>query len=238
LFKTRWLLFFTAIILLVLLVPACGGGDEETTSTPTSTSIATATPTNTSTSNATPTPTTTPTATPSSTQPVKIGAINSWSGPAAISGVSLCDPVIKLIEKQVKDQGGILGGREVNMVRFDNRGSVAEAVAGANKLMTDDKVSVLTIGGISGAEMEAVAQFAEKNKILFIGLGAIDNAEGKSFQLSGTVGYKELVGSAVNLAKKVIKPATVAFLVTINKTLEGLVLKQSMSNTYHWVPLT
>ena len=57
-----------------------------------------------------------------------------------MSGLSYADPVIKLVEWQVKQQGGILGGRDVKIVRYDNRASVAEAVAGAQKLMIDDKV--------------------------------------------------------------------------------------------------
>jgi hypothetical protein len=47
----------------------------------------------------------------------------------------LADPIIKLVEHQVKDMGGILGGRNIKIVKYDNRGSVAEAGAGAVQLI-------------------------------------------------------------------------------------------------------
>jgi ABC-type branched-subunit amino acid transport system substrate-binding protein len=206
-FKTRWLLVFIVLISLALLVPACGDNNEEPTSIPTNAPIVTAT--------ATPTPTTaeTPTPTSSSTGPVKIGGIASWSGPAAASS-AIADPMIKLVEQQVKDMGGILGGRDVKVIRYDNRASVAEATAGAQKLMYDDKVSAICWGGVSGAEGAAISTFAEQNHILHVDYGAIDNAAQKKYSLSGTVGYTELVGPVVDLANKVLKPKTAAYLAT------------------------
>ena len=131
----------------------------------------------------------------------------------AISGLALADPVIKLVEQQVKDQGGILGGREVKFVRYDNRGSVAEAAAGAQKLMTDDKVSALTLGGISGAESHAISDFAEQNKILYVTYGDLSNTVGqKKYTLGATVGFPQFVSTIVNLGLKVIKPKTVGSL--------------------------
>jgi len=204
-FKTRWLLVFTALVLLVLLLPACGGGDEEESiATPTATSVVTTTPT----------PTATPTTTPEETGPVKIGAICSWSGPAAISGAVIGDPIIKVVEKQVRDQGGILGGREVNVVRYDNRASVAEAQAGSKKLMYEDKVSALVWGGVSGAEDAAISEFAEANHILHCAYGAIDRAEQKKYSITGTMSYTDLCGPILDLANKILKPKTAAYLST------------------------
>jgi len=94
--------FLLVLSLLVLLVPACGGGSEKV-STPTPT--VTYTPIPTATLVVTRIPTPAPTST--TTGQVKIGAITSWSGPAAISGLALADPIIKMVEKQVKDMGGL-----------------------------------------------------------------------------------------------------------------------------------
>ena len=131
----------------------------------------------------------------------------------AISGLALADPIIKLVEKQVKDQGGILGGREVKVVRYDNRGSVAEAAAGAAKLLIDEKVSTLVFGGVSSTEAAAVVDFAEKNQILFVAYGTVEKLAEKKYTLSATWdGRVQFVGAYVDVALKVIKPKTVGFL--------------------------
>ncbi len=70
-----------ALLLIVPLLVACGGGGEEATP------AFTTTPTFTVTSTATPTPTCTATPTLTPSGPIKIGAITSWSGTAAISGM-------------------------------------------------------------------------------------------------------------------------------------------------------
>ena len=204
--------------LLVLLVPACGGGGGENTPTvnPTITAIPTSTPTATVEPTAVPTATQTATVEPTTTpttsgSPVKIGAINSWSGPAALSGVSMADPIIKLVEKQVKDQGGILGGREVDVVRYDNRASVAEAQAGVTKLYTDDKVSAITMGGVSGAEFTAVAQACEKIQILFVSIAHVDGLSSYKFTVNATVQSDVDRAIIIRFVNNVLKPKTVAF---------------------------
>ena len=205
-FKIRWLLVFIALMLLVLLVPACGGGGKEETP------ITTATPTSTATPTATPNVTGTPTPTTSGS-PVKIGAITSWSGAAAISGVALTDPIIKEVEWQVKQAGGILGGREVQIVRYDNRASVAEAAAGAQKLMYDDKVSALTLGGVGGAESDAISDFAEKNHILYVLYGILDIPNPK-YTLSASFGYDGLLDPLCDYLIKKLHPKTAAYMST------------------------
>jgi len=129
-----------------------------------------------------------------------------------MAGTAFADPIINLVEQQVKDQGGILGGRDVKVVKYDNRASVAEAGAGAQKLMYDEKVSAIVWGGVSGAEVHVVSNFAEENGILFIQFGGIESAEQKKFTLSGDISTKELTDALVNLTNKVLKPKTVAFL--------------------------
>src|SRR4030042_2434787 len=101
--RRNYWLFLVILSLCVLLVPACG--EEELT--PVSTPVSAVTPGTTPAAALTQTPT--PTAIPSG--PVKIGAIAPWSGPMAMTGL-LADPVIKLGGDQVKQMGGILGGRE------------------------------------------------------------------------------------------------------------------------------
>jgi len=49
--------------------------------------------------------------------PVKIGVIYALSGSTSMSGLALAYPIIKLVEQQVKDQGGISATREEKPVK-------------------------------------------------------------------------------------------------------------------------
>ncbi len=191
-----WVLIVASLVFL--LVPACGGngGDETPTVNPTQTTKATATPTATA---------------PTSSSPVKIGAINSWSGPAALSGISIADPIIKLIEKQVKDEGGILNGREVKIVKYDNRASVAEAQAGVIKLYTDDKVSAISLGGVSGAEYSAVAMACEDIKILYSAMAQVEDLAKYKFTVNATVQAEVNRAVTIRFINEVLKPKKAAF---------------------------
>jgi ABC-type branched-subunit amino acid transport system substrate-binding protein len=208
-FRKFWLVSIV-LGLLLLIVPACGGGGDDNSPTvnPTATPVVTATPTATSTAT-TPASTPTPVATTSGS-PVKIGAIAAWSGPVAITG-GLADSIIKLVEKQVKDAGGMLGGRELKVVRYDDAGAVAQGAAGVKKLVYDDKVSVVTLGGVSGAEFDAVASAAEENKVLYVAYGNVDELAKYKFTINGTVQRDAYIDQLVNFALKIVQPKTVAF---------------------------
>jgi len=201
---TSYRLLLIVLSLMVLLVPACGGGGKEEVSTPT--------PISTATSVATPTPMQTPTATPTPTPPgpVKIGAIMPWSGAMAMSGL-LADQIIALVEEQVKNMGGILGGREVKFVRGDDRGAVAESAAQAEKLILDDKVTILTLGGVSAAHFTAVSNVAEELKVPYVALATIYGVATRKY--SACLFYHETtIGGIANFLIDVAKPKTVAYL--------------------------
>jgi len=184
-------------------VAACSSGKPEEMPTTAFTLDTAATPTPAAVGTTTPTPT--------ASEPVKIGAITSWSGPVAMAGL-LADQIIKLVEKQVKDMGGTLGGREARIVRYDNSSSVAQAVAGAKKLYYDDKVSALVFGGTTGTEIEAVANTAEDLKILFVAFGYGPWLASKKYTISPGIGREEIVQQWVGLTSKMLKARTVAFL--------------------------
>jgi len=193
-------------LLLVIMLPACGSGGKEASPTSVETSTPTAMPAVTSTP--------TPTAQPTSSGPVKIGGVTSWSGAAAISGITFADPCIKLVEKQVKDSGGILGGREVKVVRYDNRASVAEIQAGCTKLVYDDNVSAIVWGGVGVAEFEAVSNFAEEHQIMFVTMGGIPDIAQRKFTVNAGVFSLQLKQQSVEAPYKIVNPKTVALLAT------------------------
>jgi len=200
----RWLVVFTALsLLLPIILPACGGGGEESPAA-TSTPIATPSPTPTATA------TTTPTATPTPSGPVKMGVISEWSGPLAVSG-NLADQCIAVVQQQLKDMGGILGGREVRFVRGDDRGMVAESVGQAKKLALEEKVDMLLFGGASGACFNAVAQAAEELKIPYISPATIYGQETMKYNIA-LYTSAPIIERVVGFPIEFVKPKTIAFL--------------------------
>lgn len=196
-FTKRQSWFLIIIILLLVVIPACGDDDDTPAPTGTTTSTSEATPTE----------------LPVEKDPVKIGAISVWSGAGAVSGTYYADPVIDLVEHQVKEMGGILDGRPVEFVKCDTAAMVSEASACATKLLLQDKVSALTLGGISGAEANAIADQAEKYKALFASITSIENLEEREFSVQAYVSLeKHWVGLQADFAIEVLKPKTAAFL--------------------------
>jgi len=200
----RCLVVFTALsLLLLILLPACGKEEEKT---PTATTLATSTPAPT----ATPVATATPTTTPTSAGPVKIGVISSWSGPLAMSG-GIADQVIAVVERQMEDMGGILGGRQVKFVRGDDGSTLAGDVGQARKLALEEKVDMLTFGGFSGACFNAVAQAAEELKIPYISPATIYDVAAMKYTIC-LFTSAPYIDREANFVIEYVKPKTVAYL--------------------------
>jgi len=136
--------------------------NEEETPTPATTTPAVTTPVKT-------TPAVTTPAKTVSTKPVKIGVIQDWSGPGALAGY-LSDAVIKFAEWYFNEkQGGIQVGdvrRPVEFIKYDNKGQVAEAAAGAKKALLDGCVAV-TQGGISNQFAFPIADVTDPANVLY-----------------------------------------------------------------------
>src|SRR4030042_1774666 len=105
--------------------------------------------------------------------PVKIGALHDWTGSGSVPGAFYADRAIKLAEKQVKDMGGILDGREVKCKKYDGNSTAKGILTAANKALFADKMPVLVWGGTSSVNGEVVSSFAEENKVLFIDLSIL-----------------------------------------------------------------
>ena len=133
----------------------------------------------------------------------------------AMSGLVIADPIIKLVEQQVKDMGGILSGREVKFINYDSRANVAEAQAGCIRLLFQDKVSALAVGGVTGAEQMAVMDFAEENKIFFASIfePVTEKLAEYKFTVNATVSNSEYSRVETEIAIKLLKPKRVAVLV-------------------------
>jgi branched-chain amino acid transport system substrate-binding protein len=104
-------------------------------------------------------------------QPIRIGAFLSVTGPAAFLG----DPEQKTLELYVEKlnaSGGLLG-RKVELVAYDSAGDAEKARGYAKRLIEQDKVDVL-VGGSTTGETMAVVPLAEGAAVPFISLaGAV-----------------------------------------------------------------
>ena len=121
----------------------------------------------------TPTPTPTPTATPTPTGPVKISCITAWSGPGGMSG-AVGDVCMDLVEYQVNEiGGGILGGRELDLIGCDSRSTTAGCVACARQALYEDDVVAVTWGGFTAADANAIIDFCEENGLPYFFWGGI-----------------------------------------------------------------
>jgi ABC-type branched-subunit amino acid transport system substrate-binding protein len=207
----RWLVVFVVLSLLFILLPACDGGEEEATST----------------SIATPTSIINPTATPTITTagPVKIGAFSVWTGPAAIAGTYYTDPVIKVVEKQVEESGGILGGRPLEIKKYDTGGTGAGALTAATKAVTEDKLSVIAFGGIGGTETTTIAEVACKSNAFYASNAPIFDTPDRKCMVEGTISLDAVIGSMVNVITEQLqpKPQTVAILTMEQQTVQLLI---------------
>jgi branched-chain amino acid transport system substrate-binding protein len=104
-------------------------------------------------------------------QPIRIGAFLSVTGPAAFLG----DPEQKTLELYVEKlnaSGGLLG-RKVELVAYDSAGDAEKARGYVKRLIEQDKVDLLVGGSTTGETMAAVP-LAEGAGVPFISLaGAV-----------------------------------------------------------------
>ena len=104
-------------------------------------------------------------------QPIRIGAFLSVTGPAAFLG----DPEQKTLELYVEKlnaAGGLLG-RRVELVAYDSAGDAEKARGYVKRLIEQDKVDVLVGGSTTGETMAAVP-LAESAGVPFVSLaGAV-----------------------------------------------------------------
>jgi len=91
--------------------------------------------------------------------------------------------------------------------------SVAESSAGALKLILDDKVSALTLGGNSEGELLAVAGVAEEKQVLFCALSEV-RMENLKFTINAGSPTKGFSDTQMVIATDIIKPKTAAILLS------------------------
>jgi len=94
---------------------------------------------------------------------IKVGLMLPYTGTYA----SLGNAITNGFKLYVAEQGGKLGGREVEYFTVDDESDPAKATENANKLVKRDKVDVL-VGTVHSGVALAMAKVARENKTLFI----------------------------------------------------------------------
>lgn len=80
--------------------------------------------------------------------PIKIGVTMPLSGPLALNGKRELNG-IQLAVKKINSEGGILNGRKLDIIAYDDKGNPEEAVSTIKKLINQDKVVACVTGAIS-----------------------------------------------------------------------------------------
>jgi len=96
--------------------------------------------------------------------PIKIGVLTPLSPPGDAAAGQLIVRGAKMGAEEVNAQGGILGGRKIELVMEDDAGTPEKGVAGLRKLASQDKV-VAVIGQFHSSVMEATQDLAEQLKV-------------------------------------------------------------------------
>ena len=105
---------------------------------------------------------------------IRIGLMLPYSGTFAQLGVAI-ETGMRLA---VDENGGKLGGREVEFVKLDDESDPAKATDNANRLITRDKVDVLVGTVHSGVALAMVRVARETNALLIIPNAGADAATG------------------------------------------------------------
>ncbi|MFO1350653.1 MAG: branched-chain amino acid ABC transporter substrate-binding protein [Gammaproteobacteria bacterium] len=112
---------------------------------------------------------------------IRIAFIDPLSGPFAASGNTGLKQLRYAVEERVNKRGGVLGGRKLEVVPFDNQVSPKESLIQLKRAI-DEGIHIIAQGNssaVANALLEAVAKHNERNpeqRVLYLNHSAVDPA--------------------------------------------------------------
>ena len=154
--------------------------------------------------------------------PVKIGVAAPLSGAAATYGKETRAGA-ELAAEEINAKGGILGGRKIELVFEDDKGTTQGGVAAVQKLISVNRAKAITGGTNSSVVLAETA--ITKNKVLHVNAAAqadaiTDPGSPWLFQVNNTVSANSHAFN--DYIVNVVKPKTVAYMgenTEFNKTV-------------------
>lgn len=102
-------------------------------------------------------------------EPVKIGLVLPLTGATAVYGRD-AKAAADWAAREINDAGGILDGRQIELIYDDEKGTPQEGVAAVQKLMTQSQVSAIIAGMNSSVTLAESA--ITRNRVIHINPGA------------------------------------------------------------------
>ena len=100
-------------------------------------------------------------------EPIKIGLITALSGQSALAGEAISRGLQVAID-EINAKGGLLGGRQLELVRRDDESNPAKGVVATRELIFREKVTVL-FGGLDTPVSMAIVPLVNQEKVPFVG---------------------------------------------------------------------
>jgi branched-chain amino acid transport system substrate-binding protein len=98
---------------------------------------------------------------------IKIGLVTALSGQSALAGEAITRGMQVAID-EINAKGGLLGGRQLELVRRDDEANPAKGVTAARELIFKEKVAVL-FGGLDTPVSMAIVPLVNQEKVPFMG---------------------------------------------------------------------
>jgi branched-chain amino acid transport system substrate-binding protein len=106
-------------------------------------------------------------------EPIKVGLVAALSGPSAQSGEAITRG-LQLAIDEINAQGGLLGGRKIELVQRDDESSPPKGLIAARELISDNIVAIF--GGLDSPVSLAMIPAINKDKRIYMGVWAAATA--------------------------------------------------------------